>query len=234
MGNYFFRIRINMKITILISFFALLLSACINKTVKETAINQAPKVTVAPLPTNLRKTIAIARFTNESILNDDRNIVDPEDKIKKQSARLLEHHLVVTQRFNIMERQDIGKLKDDDELLGKKKQFFQQNLKDVDALLVGSIIELKKEDNSNKDGLDKTFAKVAIKFINPETGEIFYRQEGIGEVSMPTPRILGTEQIIGLDSTLEVKAINAAIVNLVNKIVSTFDSSPLPQNNTIN
>jgi curli biogenesis system outer membrane secretion channel CsgG len=123
-----------------------------------------------------------------------------------------------------MERQDIGKLKDEAELLGKKKQYFQQNLKDVDALLVGSVVELKKAENSNKDGVDNTLAKVAIKLINPETGEVFYRQEGIGKVSKSSSSILGTEEIIGLGSTLEEKAINAAIVNLVNKIVLTLDS----------
>ncbi len=221
-----------MKITILlISFFALLLSACINKTIQETTIDHAPKITVTPLPAKERKTIAIGRFTNELMLNGDINIKDPDDKIRKHAARLLEHHLVVTQHFNIMERQDIGKLKDEAELLGKKKQYFQQNLKDVDALLVGSVVELKKAENSNKDEVDNTLAKVAIKLINPETGEVFYRQEGIGKVSKSTPSILGTEEIIGLGSTLEGKAINAAIVNLVNKIVSTLDSSPLQQKN---
>lgn len=221
-----------MKITILlISFFALLLSACINKTIEETITDHAPKVTVTPLPTNERKTIAIGRFTIESMLNNDINIEDSDDKIRKHAARLLEHHLVVTQHFNIMERQDIGKLRDEAELLGKKKQYFQQNLKGVDALLVGAVVELKKGENSNNDEIDNTLAKVAIKLINPDTGEVFYRQEGSGKVSKSTPSILGTEEIIGLGSTLEGKAINAAIVNLVNKIVLTLDSSPLQQKN---
>ena len=221
-----------MKITIiLISFFALLLSACANQKISKNKIVQAPKITVSPLPENERKTIAIARFTNESMQKDESSVKASKDNIGKQAAILLEHHLVVTQHFNVMERQDIGKLKDEAELLGKKKQYFQQNLKDVDALLVGAVVELKKAENSNKDEIDNTLAKVAIKLINPETGEVFYRQEGIGKVSKSTPSILGTEEIIGLGSTLEGKAINAAIVNLVNKIVLTLDSSPTQQKN---
>lgn len=221
-----------MKIkTVLIGFFALILSsACTNRTVSEAMIVQTPKVTAAPLPENQRKTIAIARFTNDSIQIDELYTDESEEKIRKQVASLLAHHLVVTQRFNIMERQDIGKLNDDDELLGVKKQYYQQNLKDVDALLVGSIVELSNGIVSDKSlsKTNKTHARVAVKLINPKTGEIFYKQEGVGKASISTPSILGAKGIIDLGSSIEGKAINAAIVDMVNKIVLTLDISLLP------
>ncbi len=229
------RYRENMKIkTVLIGFFALILSsACTNRTVSEAMIVQTPKVTAAPLPESQRKTIAIARFTNDSIQIDELYTDESEKKIRKQVASLLAHHLVVTQRFNIMERQDIGKLNDDDELLGVKKQYYQQNLKDVDALLVGSIVELSNGIVSDKSlsKTNKTHARVAVKLINPKTGEIFYKQEGegVGKASISTPSILGAKGIIDLDSSIEGKAINAAIVDMVNKIVLTLDTSLLPE-----
>jgi len=225
-----------MKITTLI--FALLtvtLSACVNRAVNEGAIDIGPQVVAAPLPYQSRMNIAIARFTNESIYGSGLFTDKSGDRIGKQASDLLARHLTATQRFNVMERQDIGKLKDEAELMGKTTQQFKKNIKGVDALIIGSIVELGRDTTGGvwllgKKKTQRTRARVAIRLVDPLTGEVFYSQEGMGEASLSASSTLGFGGTAGFDSTLEGKAIDAAIVNMMNNIVSTLDTRRSTQN----
>ena len=60
--------------------------------------------------------------------------------------------------------------------------------------------------------------------VDPKTGEAFFSQEGSGEATMSASSTLGFGGAAGFDSTLEGKAIDAAIVHMINNIVATLDS----------
>jgi len=219
----------NMKILI-VGFFTLMLSACLNIMTNEVEAEKTSKVIVAPLPENKRKTLAIARFTNDSNQENVSTTEEIKSTIGKQASDFLEHRLVITQQFNVMERQDIGKIKNKAKLLGKTKQYFQQNLKSVDALIVGSIVNLKKDDVENngkgKEKNQKVYAKVSIKLINPKTGEVFFNQEGEGNSSGVVSGIWDIDRASEFNAALEEKAINSAIVNLIDEIVSALNTPP--------
>lgn len=214
-----------------IIFFVLItviLSSCVNRNVRETAIDMGPKVTVLPLPYKERMKIAIARFTNETVYGSGLFGNKSGDRIGKQASDMLARHLTATQRFNVMERLDIKKLKDEAQLMGKTDQQFKKNIKGVDALIIGSIVELGRDTTGGiwllgKNKTQRVRARVAIRIVNPSTGEVFYSQEGIGEASLSASSTLGFGGTSGFDSTLEGKAIDAAIVNMMNNIVFTLD-----------
>lgn len=214
-----------------IIFFVLItviLSSCVNRNVRETAIDMGPKVTVLPLPYKERMKIAISRFTNETVYGSGLFGNKSGDRIGKQASDMLARHLTATQRFNVMERLDIKKLKDEAQLMGKTDQQFKKNIKGVDALIIGSIVELGRDTTGGiwllgKNKTQRVRARVAIRIVNPSTGEVFYSQEGIGEASLSASSTLGFGGTSGFDSTLEGKAIDAAIVNMMNNIVFTLD-----------
>lgn len=224
-----------MKKTITISFVLLAtnlsLSACVSRAVNEGAADRGPQVAAAPLPATERMTIAISRFTNESVYGSGLFTDQSGDRIGKQAADLLARHLMVTQRFNIVERQDIGRLKDEAELMGATEQQFKQNIKGVDALIMGSVAELGRDTTGGvwllglgKQKTQRARARVVLRLVDPKTGEVFYSQEGTGEAALSATSTLGFGGTAGFDSTLEGKAIDAAIVNMINNVVATLDA----------
>ena len=205
------------------------LLACVSHTINEGVEDRGPQIVAAPLPTTQRMTIAISRFTNESVYGSGLFTDQSGDRIGKQASDLLSRHLMATQRFNVMERQDIGKLKEEANLMGETEQQFKQNIKGVDALILGSVAELGRDTTGGiwllgKEKTQRARARVVIRLVDPKTGEAFYSQEGSGEASLSASSTLGFGGTAGFDSTLEGKAIDAAIVNMIKNIVATLDA----------
>ena len=131
------------KITVtLLVLTSINLLACVSHTINEGVEDRGPQIVAAPLPTTQRMTIAISRFTNESVYGSGLFTDQSGDRIGKQASDLLSRHLMATQRFNVMERQDIGKLKEEANLMGETEQQFKQNIKGVDALILLSLIHI--------------------------------------------------------------------------------------------
>ncbi|MGH8552063.1 MAG: CsgG/HfaB family protein [Methylococcales bacterium] len=123
------------------------LAGCVSRAIRENVEDRGPQVVpISPVPPSERMTIAIARFTNESIYGSGLFTDASGDRLGKQAADLLARHLMQTQRFNVVERQDIGRLRDEAKLMGASEQQFKQNLVGVDALILGSVAELGRDE----------------------------------------------------------------------------------------
>lgn len=209
---------------------AFTLTACVSRGIHENVEDRGPQVVASrPLPPSERMTIAIARFTNESIYGSGLFTDASGDRLGKQASDLLARHLMQTQRFNIVERQDIGKLKDEANLMGINEKQFKQNLTGVDALILGSVAELGRDETGGvwligKQRTQRARARVVLRMVDPKTGQVFYSQEGSGDANLTSSSTLGFGGTTGFDSTLEGKAIDAAIVNMMNNVVQTLDS----------
>lgn len=215
--------------TVLLVLLSINLLACVSHTINEGVEDRGPQIVATPLPISERMTIAISRFTNESVYGSGLFTDQSGDRIGKQASDLLSRHLMATQRFNVMERQDIGKLKDEANLMGATEQEFKQNIKGVDALIMGSVAELGRDTTGGiwllgKEKTQRARARVVIRLVDPKTGEAFYSQEGYGEATLSASSTLGFGGTAGFDSTLEGKAIDAAIVNMIKNIVATLDA----------
>ena len=208
-----------------------LLSGCASpsRQISENVQDSGPKTVFSPLPASSRMTIGISRFTNESVYGSGLFTDQSGDRSGKQAADLLSRHLLATQHFNVVERQDINKLKSEAELMGKDEAEFKKNLMGVDALVMGSVVELGRDTTGEawlvgKEKTQRARARVVLRLVDPKTGQAFYSQEGSGEASISSSSTLGFGGTTGFDSTLEGKAIDAAIVNMINNIVSTLDA----------
>ena len=208
----------------------LALTGCVSRDIKENVADKGPQVIASrPLPPAERMTVAVARFTNESIYGSGLFTDASGDRLGKQAADLLSRHLMQTQRFNVVERQDIGKLEAEANLMGKSPEQFKQNLTGVDALIMGSVAELGRDETGGiwllgKQRTQRARARVVLRMVDPRTGQVFYSQEGSGDATLSSSSTLGFGGTSGFDSTLEGKAIDAAIVNMMNNVVQTLDS----------
>lgn len=197
--------------------------------VRENVIDPGPVVTAAPLPHSQRMTVGIARFSNETHYGSGLFLDEHGDRIGKQASDSLARHLMQTQRFTVVERQDVGRLEDEAHLMGRSDKEFRSGLKGVDALIVGSVVELGRETTGkgwlvgrSKD--QRARARVVLRMVDPENGELFYSAEGSGEATLSTTSTLGFGGQASYDSTLVGKAIDAAIVNMMNNVVATLDA----------
>lgn len=213
---------------LMLACFAVLVG-CVSRTVQEGAPDRGPQVVPAPLPPAERMTVAIARFTNESVYGSGLFTDAAGDRLGKQAADLLAKHLVSTQRFNVVERQDLARLRSEAELKGVKPDEFQKNLAGAEALILGSVAELGRDTTGSvwlvgKEKTQRARARVVLRLVDGKTGTVFYTEEGTGEASVSATSTLGFGGTAGFDSTLEGKAIDAAIVNMLHNIVRTLDT----------
>jgi curli biogenesis system outer membrane secretion channel CsgG len=208
---------------------ALALTGCVSSAINEGVQDRGPQVKAAPVPAAERMTVAIARFTNESIYGTGLFTDASGDRLGKQAADLLARHLMETQRFTVVERQDLRRLHAEAQLMGMTEDQFQKNLKGVDALILGSVTELGRDTTGgiwliSKQKTQCARARVVLRLVDPKTGEVFYTQEGAGEATLTASSTLGFGGTAGFDSTLEGKAIDSALVNMMNSVVNTLDA----------
>jgi len=206
------------------------LAACSPKrSIREGVADRGPSVVAAPLPQAERMRIAIGRFSNESTYGAGLFTDEHGDRLGKQASDLLSNRLVETQRFVVVERPDIGRLQAEAKLMGMSEEEFRKNLGGVDALIVGSIAELGRETTGSswfigRSKEQRARARVVLRLVDPRTATVFYTEEGTGEATIETSSTLGFGGSAGWDSTLDGKAIDAAIVNMMNNVVRTLDA----------
>jgi curli biogenesis system outer membrane secretion channel CsgG len=209
---------------------AVFVAACgPTRAINEGVVDRGPTVAAAPLPEAERMRIAIARFTNESTYGTGLFTDQSGDRFGKQASDLLSNHLVETQRFLVVERPDLGRLQAEATLTGLSEADFKKHLTGVDALILGSVAELGRETTGSswfvgRSKQQRARARVVLRLADPRTGEIFYTQEGSGEATIEASSTLGFGGNAGWDSTLDGKAIDAAIVNMMHNIVRTLDA----------
>jgi curli biogenesis system outer membrane secretion channel CsgG len=75
-----------------------------------------------------------------------------------------------------------------------------------------------------KQKTQRARARVVLRLVDPKTGQLFYTQEGSGEADLSSSSTFGFGGATGFDSTLEGKAIDAAIVNMINSVAQTLDA----------
>ena len=174
----------------------------------------------------LKRKVAIARFSNETSAGASFLLDKNNDRIGKQASDILAARLVETQKFIMLERQDLVKLKDEAALQGTE-------LKSVgaDYLIIGSVSEYGREAISetgifsrNKKQLARV--KINVRLVDVKSGQIIYSEEGAGEAYSEANKVFGVGASAGYDSSLDDKALSAAITKLISNLVENLMDKP--------
>lgn len=129
--------------------------------------------------------------------------------------------LVGSGSFFVFERSDLGAISAERQLTGQG----DQGLVGVDTLLVGSITQLGRR-NEGKSGFlnsqrrQAVNATVEIRLVDVRTGHAFFTAAGSGEATSETGEVAGFGTRAGYDSTLNDRAISAAIADTMTAIIN--------------
>jgi len=173
-----------------------------------------------------KRKVAIARFSNETNYGQSVFVKDNPEKVGKQAVDMLSSKLVATEKFILLERSDLALINNELEL-GSLDPISNM----ADYLIVGSITEFGRKDQGEVGAFSRSkkqtaFAKVTIRLIDVRNGVIIYSEEGSGEASSETGTVLGMGSQAGYDSSLNDKALDAAITHLSSNVIENLLAKP--------
>jgi curli biogenesis system outer membrane secretion channel CsgG len=185
----------------------------------------------------LKRKVAVARFTNEakygsaSLFGEAYNRDPNFDRLGKQAADMLATELTRSGKFIVLERVDLNKLEAESELMGLSREQFQKHLVGVDALIFGSIAEFGRKDVGEVQMFSRSrqqiaHAKVNARLVDPRTGHAFFSDDGAADATLEQSTILGLGDRATFDSTLNDKALSAAVANLIDKLMNKLSDKP--------
>lgn len=175
---------------------------------------------------SLKRTVAVARFTNETRSGQTFLVDASGDRIGKQASDILSARLAGTGKFLMFERIDLTQVSVEQALAGLQDEGVA-----VDYLIVGSVSEFGRSTESDtgifsRARIQRAYAKVNVRLIEVATGRIIHASEGSGEATTETKRTWGVGSSAGFDQSLTDQSISAAISELVSNLVENMTSKP--------
>ncbi len=195
----------------------------IESTVSREAQLEAQKQQALPAKPQFKRKVAIGRFSNEtrygrSLLRDEEN-----DPLGKQVSDILAGRLVESDRFLVFERPDINKLKTESKLSGQALDVIG-----VDTMIFGSLTEFGHSTTGKKGFMSSTKkqtaeASVELRLVDVKTGHIFFTAKGTGTATVEAGEVAGYGSKAGYDATLNDKAIDAAVSDVLNTLIRKLE-----------
>jgi len=198
-----------------------------------------PKVgTAAPIPQAarmqalqpsvpvLKRKIAIGRFSNSTNYGRALLTDGQKDPLAQQASDMLMARLVDTGQFLVFERDDLDAIKNEGVIAGSTPQ-----LVGADALIVGSVTEFGRQTDGQVGFLSSTkrqtaSATVEIRLVDARTGLAFFSTSGKGAASVEAGEVAGFGSRAAYDSTLNDRAIAAAISDLTTNVIQRLQERP--------
>ena len=210
--------------------FVFLLSSC--ATVQKSEVQVADttpvvsKTLVASHQRGLKRKVAIARFTNETKYGQSFFIDRNNDRIGKQAVDILSSKLLATGKFILLERADLDKVNEELDI-GNVEPL--KNM--ADYLIVGAVTGFGRKEQGEVGIFSRTkkqvaFAKVHIRLVDVYTGQVLYSEEGEATAQSEAGTVFGVGARAGYDSTLNDKALDAAITNLASNVIDNLLDKP--------
>lgn len=191
--------------------------------------DQAPQVSKTMVPESfkgLKRKVAIARFTNETKHGNSFLLDQNNDKIGKQAMDILSARLTQTGKFLMFERADLGKIKTEQNIAKVSTEVVG-----ADYLIIGSVSEFGRKTTSevgifSRNLKQEANATVNVRLVDVTTGQIVFSQEGSGSSQSEANRVFGVGEREGYNSSIDDKALSAAISKLVSNLIENLMDKP--------
>lgn len=172
----------------------------------------------------LKRRIAVGRMSNSTSYGRALLLPGEADPIATQAADMLTNALVGSEKFIVFERQDLDALARERDVSALQTA----SLGGVDALIVGSITQLGRRNEGQAGFLNSrrrqvVSATVEIRLIDVRSGHVFFTTSGSGEASTEVSEVAGFGSRAGYDSTLNDRAIAAAIADTMTNVVRRLE-----------
>lgn len=177
-------------------------------------------------PTLVRK-VAVGRFTNSTRYGKALLLDGEQDPLAGQASDMLTARLVDSGQFMVFERSDLSVLSREQSAAGAQIT----GLTGVDALVIGSVTEFGRKTEGNQGFLNSKMRQVAtatveVRLVDVRTGQAFFSTAGTGSATVEVGEVMGFGSVASYDSTLNDKAISAAVSDLINNVVQRLQQRP--------
>ncbi|WP_434135044.1 CsgG/HfaB family protein [Pseudomonas luteola] len=201
-----------------------LMSGCATE---ESRTLEVAKVTSAQsIYQGIRQPVSVGKFDNRSSYM--RGLFsDGVDRLGGQAKTILVTHLQQSNRFNVLDRDNMSEIAQESALSKKGQQ-----LRGADYVVTGDVTEFGRKEVGDQQlfgilGRAKSqiaYAKVNLNIVNVRTSEVVYSTQGAGEYSLSNREVVGFGGTASYDSTLNGKVLDLAIREAVNRLVEGIDS----------
>jgi curli biogenesis system outer membrane secretion channel CsgG len=188
---------------------------------------QVDKVQAAAAPyAGTRVAVSIGKFDNHSSFM--RGVFsDGPDRLGSQAKSALIAHLQQSQRFSVLDRDNMSEASEEAKIAGAKQQ-----LRGASFVVTGDITEFGRKEVGDMQlfgllGRGKkqvAYAKITLNVVNTLTSEVVYSSQGAGEYELSNREVLGFGGTAGYDSTLTGKVIDLAMRQAVDGLSSARDA----------
>lgn len=188
---------------------------------------QVEKVAGAAAPyAGTRLPVSVGKFDNRSSFM--RGVFsDGVDRLGGQAKTTLVAHLQQSQRFSVLDRENMGEAAQEAKLQGRA-----QTLRGASYVVTGDVSEFGRKDVGDKQlfgllGRGKSqvaYAKITLNVVNSLTSEVVYSARGAGEYELSNREVLGFGGTAGYDATLNGKVLDLAMREAVNTLVAAKDA----------
>lgn len=152
---------------------------------------------------------------------------DGTDRLGSQAKTILISHLQQTNRFNVLDRDNMAEIKQEASIQGAAQQ-----LKGADFVVTGDVTEFGRKEVGDHQlfgilGKGKTqvaYAKVTLNVVNTRTSEVVYSVQGAGEYQLSNREVVGFGGTASYDSTLNGKVLDLAIREAVDRLGEGIDA----------
>jgi len=151
---------------------------------------------------------------------------DGADRLGNQAKTILKTHLQQTNRFTVLDRDNMEEIAREANLRGEK-----QSLKGAQVAITGDVTEFGRRETGDVQlfgilGSGKTqlaYAKVALNVVDVITSQVIHAVQGAGEYELSNREVIGFGGTAGYDATLNGKVLNLAITNAVDNLVADLE-----------
>jgi curli biogenesis system outer membrane secretion channel CsgG len=193
---------------------------------------QVEKVQSAAAPfSGTRVPVSIGKFDNQTSFM--RGVFsDGVDRLGNQAKTTLIAHLQQSQRFAVLDRDNMAETRQEASLQGTAQQ-----LRGASYVVTGDISEFGRKEVGDRQlfgllGRGKSqvaYAKITLNIVNSLTSEVVYSARGAGEYELSNREVLGFGGTASYDSTLNGKVLDLAMREAVNNLVAGKDAGQWAQ-----
>jgi len=169
--------------------------------------------------------LAIGAFQNRSPYMNG-IFSDGKDRLGIQAKQILMTHLSNTNRFVMLDRENMKQLASESEMAGTAQQ-----LTGASVIITGAVTEFGRRETGGtalggilgRSRTQTAYAKVSISIVDVSTSRVRFSTQGAGEFDLTNEHVLGFGSEAGYDATLTDKVLNLAMIDAVNHLVSALE-----------
>ncbi|MCP4407434.1 MAG: curli production assembly protein CsgG [Gammaproteobacteria bacterium] len=173
----------------------------------------------------IKHVLMVGKFQNRSTYMQGL-FSDGPDQLGNQAKTILKTHLQQTNRFKVVDRQNMTEISREAKLRGEK-----QDLLGAEFAITGDVTEFGRRVTGDrqlfgilgKGKAQEAYAKVALNVVDVRTSEIVHSIQGAGVYTLSNREVIGFGGTAGYDATLNGKVLNLAITEAVNNLVASLE-----------